>query len=268
MPEPHTDVTTPSQRVEQRRAEIVQLLEETGIVGVTQLAERYGISQVTVRGDLDALESRGKLRRVHGGAMPLDRMMVAEGIETRMATNPVAKRQIARAAARMVNEGDTLFVDTGTTNLELMRALVSTPGITVITHDSVIGRFVMERMPLAELVIVGGRFRKGHGYCTGSTTMQTISKIYADKSFVATDSFSQDQGFMCSFPAAGDVKAGMLAHAERSFILMDSSKFGKHNYLSFATLADVDCIITEADPNDQLAQLVRAEENPPELVIA
>ena len=60
----------------------------------------------------------------------------------------------------------------------------------------------------------------------------------------------------------------MLAHAERSFILMDSSKFGKHNYLSFATLADVDCIITEADPNDQLAQLVRAEENPPELVIA
>ena len=268
MPESRTDVNTPSQRVEQRRQEIVQLLEATGIVGVSQLAARYGISQVTVRNDLDALESRGKLRRVHGGAMPLDRMMVSEGIETRMATNPSAKRQIARAAARMVNEGDTLFVDTGTTNLELMRALVNTPGITVITHDSVIGRFVMERMPLAELVIVGGRFRKGHGYCTGSTTMQTISRIYADKSFVATDSFSPEQGFMCSFPAAGDVKAGMLAHAERSFILMDSSKFGKHNYLSFATLADVDCIITEADPNDQLAQLVRAEENPPELVIA
>lgn len=268
MPSTHAAEMTATQRVERRREEIVRLAEQAGIITVHAIAERYGVSPVTARSDLDALESRGRLRRVRGGAMPLSRMLTPSSFERHTVVNVGVKRRIARAAASQVNEGETLFVDAGTTTLELMRNLVGKPGIVVITHDSVIGRFVMERMPQAELVIAGGRYRKEHGCCAGPTTMSIINKIFADKAFVGADSFAPEQGFMCGVPEAADVKSGMLRNSERSYILMDSSKFGLHNYLSFATLSDVDCIITEEDPDERLLRLARAVENPPELVIA
>ena len=108
---------------EERRAEILSLLDRTASVQVSQLAERFGVSRVTARADLDALARDGKLRRTHGGAISLSKTLTVSVQDKRVNVNAEAKRAIARTAAAFVQDGDSVLVDSGTTALEFVRAL-------------------------------------------------------------------------------------------------------------------------------------------------
>ena len=116
---------------EERRAEILSLLDRTASVQVSQLAERFGVSRVTARADLDALARDGKLRRTHGGAISLSKTLTVSVQDKRVNVNAEAKRAIARTAAAFVQDGDSVLVDSGTTALEFVRALADHTGITL-----------------------------------------------------------------------------------------------------------------------------------------
>ena len=125
---------------EERRSAILAMLAQNTSVQVAQLAEAFGTSRVTARGDLDALAALGKLRRTHGGAISLSKTLTVSTQDRRVNVNVEAKRAIARTAAGFVSDGEAVLVDSGTTALEFVRALEDHRDVTVVTNDFTIAR--------------------------------------------------------------------------------------------------------------------------------
>lgn len=255
-------------RVEERRSEIARILETDGSITVDRICERFGVSAVTARDDLNELERRGRLQRVHGGALPLDHTLVVADINDRMGVNVSAKRKIARLAAGMVRDGDSIIVDSGSTTFEFVVQLESKSDITIVTHDLAIANLVNKRLPNATLVLLGGTLRYNHHYFCGALTLELVQKIYVDKAFLATNSFTEEQGFMTENEAAGEIKSTLLGHARQRTMLMDYSKVGLHNFVRFATLGDLDRIIIDRDPEGYMRKAVSRIEHGPQLLIA
>ncbi|HQE70061.1 MAG TPA: DeoR/GlpR family DNA-binding transcription regulator [Atopobiaceae bacterium] len=255
-------------RVKERRAEIARILEAEGSITVDRICDQFEVSAVTARGDLNELERRGHLQRVHGGALPLDHTLVVADINDRMGVNVSAKRKIARAAAGMVRDGDSIIIDSGSTTFEFVTQLEGKENITIVTHDLVIANFVNKRLPNATLVLLGGTLRYNHHYFCGALSLELVRKIYADKAFFAANSFTEEQGFMTESEAAGEIKSTLLSHARQRIMLMDYSKVGLHNFVRFATLEDIDRIIIDRDPEGYMRRAVSRAENDTHLVIA
>lgn len=156
---------------EERRTAIMDMLEHSASVQVADIAQAFGVSTVTARGDLDALAAAGKLRRTHGGAVSLHKTLTVSVQDQRVNVNVDAKQSIARAALELVRDGDTVFVDSGTTALEFVRMLDMRTGITVITADITIADYIDESLPSVDVIMLGGELRKGHRYLFGPLTM-------------------------------------------------------------------------------------------------
>ena len=255
-------------RVEERRAEIARILESEGSITVDRICDDFGVSAVTARGDLNELERRGRLQRVHGGALPVDHTLVVADINDRMSVNVAAKRKIGRAAANYVREGDSILVDSGSTTIEFIAQLENKANITIVTHDIAISNYVNSRLPNATLVCLGGTLRYNHHYFVGPFVLDALEKIYVDKAFLAANSFAPDQGFMVENEQASQIKSAMIKHARQRIMLMDYSKVGLHNFVRFATLSDVNRIVTDRDPDGILSSAISSLENGPQLVIA
>lgn len=238
---------------DERRAAILSLLERASSVQVASLAETLGVSTVTVRSDLDALERDGKLRRTHGGAVSLSKTITVSIQDRRVNVNADAKRAIARVAAGLVGDGDSIIVDSGTTALEFVRCLAPRSGVTVVTADFTIADFIDRSLPGVEVVLLGGSLRKGHRYLYGPLTLRSLEILHADRAFLCPTSFVPGVGFMTNYAQMAEVKAAMLHGARERVVLMDSSKVGAPGLVRFATSDEPGCVVTEADPNGILA---------------
>ena len=229
---------------EERRIAILQMLERDASVQVTQIAEAFGISRGTARTDLDALARDGKLRRTHGGATSLSRTLNL---------NVDAKRRIARRAASLVEEGDSILVDSGTTSLEFVRALSGLAGITVVTDDFTIADFVDRSMPATDVIMLGGVLRKGHRYTDGPLALASLARLHPDKAFVTPTAYAPGRGLLTNNQAMAELKRAVLSCAEKTYILMDASKVGARGLMWFGTLAECDAVVMDADPEGRVA---------------
>ncbi|MCH3944176.1 MAG: DeoR/GlpR family DNA-binding transcription regulator [Atopobiaceae bacterium] len=242
---------------EERRASIVDTLEASSTISVPEICERFGVSAVTARGDLDALEKAGRLRRTHGGAVPLSRTVTVSFQDQRLNVNAGAKRAIAREAARLVRDGDSVFVDTGTTCLEFVRNLAPKSEVMVVTCDLTIANLIDEALPSVNVTLLGGELRKGHRYTTGPVAVNAIGMLFLDAAFVCPYSYVPGMGFMTNFAPMVELKQAMMAHAKRRVALMDSGKVGRSAFLRFAGMGDFDTLVCEEDPEGVLAGAVR-----------
>lgn len=145
---------------DERRSAIMEMLEHNASVQVAEIAQTFGVSSVTARADLDALAESGKLRRTHGGAVSLQKRLTVSTQDRRINVNVAAKQAIAQSAIELVNDGDTLLVDSGTTALEFVRLLDQRDGITVITADITIADYIDESMPSVDVVMLGGALQQ------------------------------------------------------------------------------------------------------------
>lgn len=234
---------------DERRAAIMEMLEHNASVQVAEIAQTFGVSSVTARSDLDALAESGKLRRTHGGAVSLHKRLTVSTQDRRINVNVAAKQAIAQSAMELVNDGDTLLVDSGTTALEFVRLLDQRDGITVITADITIADYIDESMPSVDVVMLGGALRKGHRYLYGPLTMQALQMVHADLAVMCPGAFVPDCGFTTDFPQMAETKAAMIGAARNSMVLMDASKVDGRGMYRFAQLADVDAIVMDNDPN-------------------
>ena len=238
------DATSP----EERRAAILAMLDRATSVQVTQLADAFGVSRVTVRGDLDALARDGKLRRTHGGAVSLSKTLTVSVQDRRVNVNAEAKRSIARLAAPLVSDGDAVLVDSGTTALELVRAISGRRGVTVVTDDFTIADYVDRSAPSLDVIMLGGSLRKGHRYTAGPLALRTLELLHPDKAFVTPTSYVPGRGLMTNNQDMAELKRAFLSCAARTYVLMDQSKVGAPGLLWFGTLAEVEAVIMDADP--------------------
>lgn len=256
---------------DERRAAILEMLENNASVQVADIARTFDVSSVTARSDLDALAEAGKLRRTHGGAVSLHKRLTVSTQDMRVNVNVAAKQAIARTAIGLVHDGDTLLVDSGTTALEFVRMLDERHDITVITADITVADFIDESMPSVDVVMLGGSLRKGHRYLYGPLTMQALGMIHADMAFICPGAFIPTCGFMTAFPQMAELKAALTKSAGTSVVLMDTSKISGRGAYTFAQLSNVDYIVCDSDPDgclkDSIAELPD-DAHKPQLLLA
>ncbi|WP_085831091.1 DeoR/GlpR family DNA-binding transcription regulator [Collinsella vaginalis] len=254
--------------IDERRAMIVEEVNLRSSIRVSDICERFRVSEVTARNDLDKLERGGKLRRTHGGAVSIARTITVSYPDQRLNINVEAKRAVAKRAAALVSNGDSLLVDTGTTTFEFVRFLSDKRDITIVTSDLSIASFADSNLPHADVLLLGGALRKNHRYMTGPITNRTLGDLYLDKAFLATDSFHPDHGFTTEFTGNADVKRLMVARARVKIMLMDASKVRCPCFVRFAGISDIDAVVIDEDPGGALAGAIAAAGASTELVIA
>jgi DeoR family fructose operon transcriptional repressor len=230
-------------------------------VSVAGLAEHFDVTTETVRRDLDALETAGVLRRVHGGAVPVERSSLVEfSVAEREGQHGPEKTAIARAAMRLVPPTFTgsIALDAGTTSgavaAELARWEPATAGatITVITNSVPIAG-VLQHSAHVELHLLGGRVRGVTSAAVGTATVEQIGALRPDVAFVGTNGLSAGFGLSTPDEHEAAVKAAYVLAARRSVVLADAAKHGVEALMRFARLDEIDTLVTDQEPPADLA---------------
>lgn len=230
---------------EERRQAIVEILLRDSHVLVNDLVKRFNVSAATLRNDLRSLEEAGLLCRTHGGAILKESQIAEQPVELSSLENSRAKASIGRAAAGLVSSGDALFCDSGSTVLELVKALEGTPDLTVITHDLTVARMAETSLPRCEIIMPGGVIRQGFHYMTGSMAVKGVENFAATHCFLATTAFSFKYGLTAACVEAVGIKRAYMNLADQRILLMDAGKIGHYTPARFATLDEMDVVVTD-----------------------
>ncbi len=228
-----------------RRDQIFRQLVDTGEVSIAQLAEELNVSEMTVRRDLEALEADGRARRVRGGAISLISRAYEPPLAVRNSTAADAKAAIGRAAAELVDDGDTVIIDTGSTALAVARSLRARRGLTVVTPSPLV---VMELggEPGIRLYIVGGYVRTNEFSVIGGDAEDTFRRVNCDLAFIGVAGVHPERGFTEYNADDARVKRAAIAAARRSVVVADETKLGKLAFALVAPATNIDSLITDA----------------------
>ena len=228
-----------------RQTQIRARLAERPGVGVAELARKFGVSEMTIRRDLAALEAKSHIQRTHGGAMLAERMILEFDYRKRRETNGAAKRAIAAEARRLVQPGQRLILDTGTTTLELAALLQDGQGLTVITPSLAVAS-ELQHAGGVDVILLGGVIRRGSPDLTGPVTEHCLELFAADLAFQGADGIGSDGAIYNSDLRFARVDRMMRRVAARCCVLADHTKIGTTGLARSGTLADVDIFITNA----------------------
>ena len=232
---------------QQRHEEILRRLQENGSVSVSELTELLETSESTIRRDLLALDRMGKLHRVHGGATRTERqfLMSEDNIEEKILRNIDQKKQIAAYAASQIQPGDFVYLDAGTTTLLMIDYLE--PGeVTFVTNGIMHARELAKRGFRA--YILGGELKTATEAVVGIAAAQNLMSYNFSKAFLGTNGISSKFGYSTPDTDEAFLKTAAIDRSFVSYVVADSSKFGKVSTVSFGTL-NSSAIITEKLPD-------------------
>lgn len=223
-----------------REGAILARLSGEGALTVSALANDLGVSEVTIRGDLRALEEQGMLVRTRGGARPT----TLKSILQREKLNVELKQRIATAAAAMVRDEDNVMIEAGTTTALVARLLAGRAGVQIVTNSALV--FNNARInPSVSVILTGGVFRRESESFVGPLAERAVGDFNARLAFLGTDGFSPERGLTTRFVEGGQVAALMRGRAEETWLLADSTKFGQAGFVSFLPLAGITGVITD-----------------------
>lgn len=230
-----------------RRKKIIGLLNENGSVQVQQLSNLFNISTVSIRKDLKFLDQRGVVTRTYGGAfLNSESSEITEAaIDLKEKLNVNSKCKIAQAAADMINEGDSIILDSGTTTNRIAEQLANKESITVITNDLNAINLISE-YPSVELVVLGGTLRRKSMYFHGTQAEKTLKELHADKLFLGVDGFHMEKGITTHFEAEATLNRIMCSAATEVIVVADSSKFNKVCLYKIIEPSEVTKLITDS----------------------
>jgi DeoR/GlpR family transcriptional regulator of sugar metabolism len=236
---------------EERKERILELLRQEGRVLAASLAGAFGVSEDTVRRDLRELAAEGRLKRVHGGALPLSRAAAAS-LSERGQADVAEKRALAAAGARLAMDGQTLLLDGGTTNLLLAEALPQDLAATVITTSPAIALALAGR-PRLEVVLPGGRLLPGTGTLAGPDTVAALRAVRADLCFLGVCSLDAEVGVTCGEREETFVKRALIESAGEVIALATADKLDAVAAHVVAPAAEVTrLLVPEAVPEARL----------------
>ena len=242
----------PGQRLlgESRRMKILDWLQEEGTARVRALAEAFGVSEVTVRQDLEKLEAEGHIVREHGGAFLKSVTQQVQAMALHHMINMDAKRRIGRAAAELVADGETIILDSGSTVTEVAANLTGREGLTVITNALNIA-LQLGALPTFEVHMPGGHFKAPTLSLSGERSADYFQGLFAQKLFLATAAVSVEAGL--TFPSLSDitVKRAMIECASEVILVADSSKIGRRSFSSLGGIDLVHALVTDAGIRDE-----------------
>uniref|UniRef100_A0A7C3EC02 DeoR/GlpR transcriptional regulator n=1 Tax=Gracilinema caldarium TaxID=215591 RepID=A0A7C3EC02_9SPIR len=235
-----------NESLSERERLILDKLSQLGTISVSDLAAELQLSEVTIRSDLKELEEKGWLQRTRGGAAPAFHRDILE----RQRLHMEEKQAIARAAAELVEDGDVIMIEAGTTTALIARYLVGKRDVHIVTNSTLV--FSYARMnPALQITMTGGEFRRPTESLVGPIALETINRLNVRLAFVGTDGFSLHRGMTTHLVEGGEIVKAMKAHAEQTILVADSSKYGKVGFVSVLPLEEVALIITDRNLSPQ-----------------
>jgi DeoR family transcriptional regulator, fructose operon transcriptional repressor len=242
---------------EERQQAILQQARAAGRVDVTALAEEMNVTAETIRRDLTTLERAGVLRRVHGGAIPVERIGFEPALAARDSLLTWEKECIAKAALAEVPAEGAIILDAGTTTARLAQVLPADRELTVVVNSPVLATTLGTRANL-KVLLLGGRVRGKTLATVDDWALRPLADLYVDVAFMGTNGCSVERGLTTPDPAEAAVKRAMIAAARRSILLADHTKIGNDYLARFGSLSDLDLLITDSNLNDELVADVEA----------
>jgi DeoR family fructose operon transcriptional repressor len=223
---------------------ILDLLETQRALKVSSLSSMLGASEASIRRDLERLESAGLLRRIHGGAVSNETAAFEPSITEKEDQHRDAKRAIASAAAELIRETETIFLDAGSTTLEVARALRHRRHLRVVTNGlNLAAELAGSRL---EVIVTGGTLRPETLALVGPITGGTLSDFHLDKLFLGTNGIDLERGITTPNLSEAEAKRAMLRSAKETILVADSSKFGRVAFARVCGFEHLHSLITDA----------------------
>lgn len=241
----------------ERQQRIVELARAEGRADVTGLAARFDVTTETIRRDLTVLERQGVLRRVHGGAIPVERLGFEPGFADRDTVMTAEKERIAKAALAEVPAEGSILLDAGTTTARLAEVLPVDRELTVVTNAVPLVAALAVRPKIAVLLL-GGRVRGRTMAAVGDWALRVLADTYVDVAFIGTNGLSVHRGLTTSDTAEAAVKRAMIHAARRVVVLTDHTKIGNDCLSRFGELSEVDSVITDTGLAAEVAEQLSA----------
>ena len=243
---------------EERRDEIVRMLGERSKLVLPELCTHFNVSPATIRNDLRDLERAGRLKRTHGGAIPTNKAMFELTSGIKEIEYIEEKHRIAEFAETLIEDGDTILLDTGTTTMELAKLLSSKSALTIVTNDVKIALYLEEYTEVT-VFLLGGMLRRDFHSTTGLSVVSQVRGLNVDKAFMAANGISPEKGFTTPSMELANVKTAMIPTASMVVFLIDSRKFGRVSFAHFADLRDADMIVTDSGADSQFIKDLQAK---------
>jgi DeoR family transcriptional regulator of aga operon len=242
----------------ERQQRIVHYVEDKRQATVAELSKLFDVSETTIRRDLSTLESQGRVLRAHGGAVAVEHRTPEAPVIRRASRCAEEKRRIARTAADLVQDGDTIFLGLGTTALEVARALADRSNLTVITNALHIV-YTLAGQSGITVIVLGGLLRHSELSTTGYLAQRTLEDLRADKVIIGVTALSLKDGLTGNYlPEVNTVRA-IMSLSREVIVVADHTKFGQVSTVSIAPISAVNTIITDdGAPPDQVEALRRA----------
>ncbi|MGO1383846.1 MAG: DeoR/GlpR family DNA-binding transcription regulator [Arachnia sp.] len=245
--------TTPAIRTlyaPQRHDQIVAATRRAGRVEVNGLAEQLNVTPETIRRDLAALERLGKIRRVHGGALPMVDIEPEPSLLDRLGRHSDTKERIAARAVLELPARGTILLDSGTTTLAVARAIPQDADLEVVTNSVAIAA-VLSDHPGLDIHMLGGAIRRRTGACVGHWSTAALERMCVDVAFVGVNGFSLRRGMTTPDEAEAAVKRAMILSSRRPIVVADSTKAGQERLHRFADVEEIALLITDDGLDDE-----------------
>ncbi len=236
----------------ERERKILDILTNETNLTVKEISRRLNVSRVTVRSDFNSLEEKGLIVRMRGGAFPAYHPEILESQRTMMAE----KVKIAKEAASMIEDGDTVMINDGTTSSLIPKFLLGKRDIRIVTNSTLV--FTYARInPSLHLTLVGGEFRSSSEAVVGPVALKDLENYHVRYAFLGTGGFSRETGLTSQLVDGAEIFRKMCDQAEKVVVVADSSKYGKNGFVRIFPLARMDILITDTGLDHRIVENLR-----------
>ena len=241
---------------EQRREEIVAAVHSNGKVRVTELSQKYNVSEVSIRKDLEILEARGQLARIHGGAVGLEKMYVNMDLSERFKTNSAAKKKLAQKIAEIIEDNDTIMMNAGTTLAYVLRALKGKKNINILTN-SIQNANEAALFSSFNVILLGGELDSKYQFSYGKDAEAQIENYHATKCILSVDGISALSGLTLYYSNEATLAKKMIENSSEVIVAADSSKLGRSAFAKISDAKKVDVLVTNKIENKEEAAALK-----------
>ncbi len=239
----------------ERRIKILDLLNTDGKVQVNHLSKFFGVSEVTIRNDLMLLEKKGLLIKTRGGGIRPQRGGVDYKLNEKSKVHAAEKQRIGKKAVEIINDSDTIIIDSGTTTLEIAKGLQHKTNLTVITNALNIASQLVNYESI-KVIVLGGTLRNTSLSLTGPLAESNLPNFYCDKLFMGVDGIDSQFGIFTPNSEEAYLNRCMIERSKQVIIVADSSKFKRKGFAYIAPISKIDMVITDSNiPPDELQTL-------------
>ena len=238
-----------------RRQRLGQIVDARRAVRLEELSTTLGVSQATIRRDLDALAATGRLRRVHGGAVAVDERLDEPQFDAKAVAAAAEKLRIAERTVELLEQDETVYLDSGSTVLGVARLLHGWTRLTVVTNSLPAAAELAGRGP--RLIVIGGELRATSRALVGPLTRLLLDELRVDRALMGTFALSLEDGLTTTDPSEAYTKELVMRRAREVILLADSTKMGTRSFVSAGTLDRVHTIVTDAGIDERLVRSLK-----------